>query len=243
MLGLKKPPQEKPIKHAKSADTSSTVYEASMNWESSRVQLIEKSEQRAWTIAISAVACATLLVVAVALMLPLKENTPYVIRVDNATGIPDIVTAMDTKGVAYDEVMDKYWLAQYVRSHETYDWYTIQKDYDTVGLLSSPRVGAEYAELFEGKDAIDKKYTNQIRVTAEIVSVVPNGKGIGTVRFKKTTKRVDDPKSPGTVTKWIATVAYEYRNPSMIRESARLINPFGFQVLSYRVDPEMGVTQ
>ncbi|WP_150322317.1 type IV secretion system protein, partial [Enterobacter hormaechei] len=68
-------------------------------------------------------------------------------------------------------------------------------------------------------------------------------KGIGTVRFIKTTKRVDDPNSPGTVTKWVATVAYEYRNPSLIRESARLVNPFGFQVLSYRVDPEMGVAQ
>ena len=30
---------------------------------------------------------------------------------------------------------------------------------------------------------------------------------------------------------------------SLIRESARLVNPFGFQVLSYRVDPEMGVAQ
>ena len=219
------------------------LHEAALNWEASRVLLVEKSERRAWTIATFAVVCAVLLVVAIALMLPLKENTPYVIRVDNTTGVPDIVTAMDTKGVRFDEVMDKYWLAQYVRAHETYDWYTLQKDYDTVGLLSSARVGQEYAALFEGKDALDKKYGSSVRVTVEIVSVVPNGKGIGTVRFIKTTKRVDDPNSPGSVTKWVATVAYEYRNPSLMRESARLVNPFGFQVLSYRVDPEMGVAQ
>ena len=38
---------------------------------------------------------------------------------------------------------------------------------------------------------------------------------------------------------WVATIAFEYRNPSVIKESQRLVNPFGFQVLSYRVDPEM----
>jgi type IV secretion system protein VirB8 len=34
-------------------------------------------------------------------------------------------------------------------------------------------------------------------------------------------------------------LAYEYRNTALIKESDRLVNPFGFQVLTYRVDPEM----
>lgn len=243
MLGRKKPATGSSSSNEPEKDKEKYLHDTALNWESSRVLMIEKSERRAWTIAMFAVGSAIALAISIALMLPLKENTPYVIRVDDATGIPDIITAMDTKGVQFDEVMDKYWLAQYVRAHETYDWYTLQKDYDTVGLLSSARVGQEYAALFDGKDALDKRYSNSVRVTVEIVSVVPNGKGIGTVRFTKNTKRADDPKSPGTITKWVATVAYEYRNPSMIRESARLVNPFGFQVLSYRVDPEMGVSQ
>lgn len=74
--------------------------------------------------------------------------------------------------------------------------------------------------------------------------MVPTGKNTGTVRFIKTTKRMDQEGSPGTTTKWVATVAYEYRNTALIKESARLVNPFGFQVLTYRVDPEMvGSTQ
>ncbi len=218
-------------------------FDASVNWEAARIYQIERSERRAWTVAIVAVLCAVLPIAAIVLMLPLKENTPYVIRVDNATGVPDIVTALDHKTMKFDDVMDKYWLAQYVRAHETYDWFMIQKDYNTVGLLSSPRVAQEYGAYFEGKEALDKRYGNSIRVTVEITSVVPNGKGMGTVRFVKTVKRVDDLNSPGTVTKWVATVAYEYRKPSLIRESARLINPFGFQVLSYRVDSEMEAVQ
>lgn len=217
------------------------LQEEAMSWETSRVQLVEKSERRAWKVAGTATAIAALMGIGIALMLPLKENTPYVIRVDNATGIPDIITALDTSDVSFDEVMDTYWLAQFVRARETYDWYTIQKDYDTVGLLATPDVGAEYAALFEGKDDIQKRYGSQYRVTVDIVSVVPNGRGVGTVRFTKTLKRVDDANSAGQVSRWVATIGYEYRNPSRLRASSRLVNPFGFQVRSYRVDPEMGV--
>lgn len=214
-------------------------FQAAINWESSRLMTVEKSERRAWRVAICSIGVTILAIVAVALMMPLKESIPYVVRVDNATGVPDIVTAMTDKKVTGDEVMDKYWLAQYVRARETYDWYTLQRDYNTVGLLSSPHVGQTYAQLFEGKDALDKTYGKTTRATVEIVSVVPTGKNTGTVRFIKTTKRVDQEASPGTVTKWVATVAYEYRSTALIKESARLVNPFGFQVMTYRVDPEM----
>lgn len=220
------------------------VYDEAINWESSRVLTVEKSERRAWRVAFAGVGVAVLAIAAIAMMMPLKESVPYVIRVDNTTGVPDIVTAITDKAVTGDEVMDKYWLAQYVRARETYDWFTLQRDYNTVGLLSSQNVGAGYAQLFEGKDALDKQYGKSVRATVEILSVVPTGKNTGTVRFIKTTKRVDQEGTPGTSTKWVATVAYEYRNTALIKESARLVNPFGFQVLTYRVDPEMvGSTQ
>ena len=221
-----------------------TIFDKAVDWEASRTQTLEKSERRAWTVAFFAVSVAGLALSAIVIMMPLKETVPYVIRIDNATGVPDLVTAMRDKTMTGDEIMDKYWLAHYVRARETYDWYTLQRDYDTVGLLSSTNVGKGYAQLFEGKDALDKKYNKTIRATIEIISVVPTSENTGTVRFIKTTKRVDQEDSPGTVTRWVATIAYEYQDTALIVESARLINPFGFQVLSYRVDPEMiGHTQ
>ena len=41
------------------------------------------------------------------------------------------------------------------------------------------------------------------------------------------------------MTSWIATIGYEYRKISKMKEDDRLKNPIGFQVLSYRVDPEI----
>lgn len=220
-----------------------SVFDAANDWEASRIQAIERSERRAWYVALGAVAMAVLLCVAIMLMMPLKETVPYIYRTDTKTGVPDLVTAMTDKTVTGDEVMDKYWLAQYVRARETYDWYTLQNDYDMVGLLSSQPVGAAYAQLFDGKEALDKQYGKSVRATVKIVSVVPDvAHHTGTVRFIKSTKRIDQ-EGPETVTRWVATIAYEYRSTARIKESARLVNPFGFQVLSYRVDPEMGGAQ
>jgi len=216
------------------------VFEAANDWEASRIQAIEASERRAWKVAIGAVIVAVLAWLVVVMLLPLKETIPYIYRTDTKTGVPDLITAMTDKQVTGDEVMDKYWLAQYVRARETYDWYTLQNDYDTVGLLSSAPVGAAYSQLFEGKDALDKKYGKSVRATTQIVSVVPDvSNRTAAVRFTKTTKRIEQ-EGPETTTRWVATIAYEYRSTARIKESARLVNPFGFQVLSYRVDPELG---
>lgn len=220
------------------ASKEKTIYEEALDWEASRIYMVENSERRAWLIAFFAVSLSVISWVAIVFMMPLKETIPYVVRVDNVTGVPDIVTTLRDKKITYNDVMDKYWLATYVRSRETYDWYTLQKDYDTVGLLSSPNVGSEYAKLFAGDKALDKTFGNNTSATVEVVSVVPNGKGIATVRFIKHIKQVNQ-ESDGETNSWVATIGYEYRNPSVMKESMRLVNPFGFQVVSYRVDPEL----
>ncbi|MEW9907064.1 MAG: VirB8/TrbF family protein (plasmid) [Candidatus Symbiodolus clandestinus] len=209
---------------------------AGFNWEISRIQLIEKSEKRAWIVALVASFLAISAWIVIILLLPLKQTIPYVIRVDSTTGVPDIITTLKSKEVSLDEAVNKYWLAQYVRCRETYDWNTLQKDYDTVKLLSSKAVDQEYSSLFIGKQALDLKYKNNIKISIEIISIVP-GNDCGTVRFLKKMQKVNEENS--VTSKWVATIAYEYLNPSSLNEKDRLINPFGFQVLSYRIDPEL----
>lgn len=212
-------------------------FDKAHDWEASKLQLMEESRSRAWrTVTILAV-LVVLSWVAIVLMMPLKQTVPYVIRVDSATGVPDIVTVMNKKGVEYNDVMDKYWLARYVRAREGYDWYTLQDDYNAVGMMSTPDVGKVYGAQFAGDNALDKKLGNNTRIKVDVLSVVPTGRGTATVRY---VVRQGAPNSPTTVdSTWIATIAYEYRNPSVMKESYRLVNPFGFQVRSYRKDPEI----
>lgn len=208
------------------------------DWDTSRTLAAERSERRAWMVAGAFGTGFLVCCIAIFRMLPLKETQPYVVRVDNATGVPTIVTAMEDQIVTSDEVMTKYWLAKYVTHRETYDWYTLQLDYDTTGMLSSENVGADYGEQFTGDNSLTSRYGDRTRVNVQIVSVVPTGRNTGTVRFNQVTTRVASNNVIST-DQWVATIAFEFRNTERVSESIRLINPFGFRVTSYRVDPEL----
>lgn len=212
------------------------------DWESTVRGAEKRSNRLAWRISTICMILVALLIVAFTALLPLKESIPYVIYVDKTTGVPDIVSVLNMEEVQYEEVRDKYFLAQYTKARETYDGYTIQKDYDLVNLMSSALVAKEYQALFEGSTARDVIYGNSVKISIEVLSVVPNAKGIGTVRFIRRQKRVDESGS-GQVTKWVATIGYEYQPTSKLLESSRLQNPFGFQVVSFRIDPETGVRE
>ncbi|OPY76832.1 MAG: Type IV secretion system protein virB8 [Syntrophorhabdus sp. PtaU1.Bin153] len=214
-------------------------FQKALDWETSRTEQIEKSERTAWMVAKVASGVAILSTAAIVLMLPLKETVPYLVRVDKNTGHTDIVTTLKNKTVSFDDVTDKYWLAKFVKARESWEWYTAQEDYDNVRLLGSPNVGKEYAKLFEGPQAIDKQYGQGTVVTVEIRSVVPHGNGQASVRFDKKIKSRDAQDTQAQVSTWIATIGYEYKKVSKMKENERLKNPLGFQAMSYRVDSEI----
>lgn len=207
-------------------------------WDVSRIDSLERSERRAWVVAMIAIGCLAIACTGIALMLPLKETTPYVVRVDG-NGVPTIVTAMEDQIVTGDDVMDKYWLAKYVISRETYDAHTLEQDYNTVGMLSDTTVGRGYAAQFQGDSAVHERLADTVTTTVDVLSVVvsPYATDTATVRFQTVTART----ATGSVIdtdNWVATIAYEYQNTAPMDELLRLVNPYGFRVTSYRLDPE-----
>jgi type IV secretion system protein VirB8 len=219
-------------------EVNESDHQEATDWESCRLESALQSETRAWKVAGCAVAVSVLLAVSMIVVMPLKESIPYVVKVD-AAGAVDIVTTLKDNPMAYDDVIDKYWLAKYVRAYESWEFYTAQEDYDFVGLTSASEVAKQYAQLFTGPKAIDQVYGQQYIVKTKIVSVVPQGNGIANVRFEKNVKPRNNPESQGTTSKWIATIGYEYKKVSKMKESQRLQNPLGFNVQSYRIDAEM----
>ena len=64
-----------------------------------------RSRRIAWVTAGVASLLAIVSVAAVAALTPLKTVEPFVIRVDNATGIVDVVNALDNARETYDEAV------------------------------------------------------------------------------------------------------------------------------------------
>jgi type IV secretion system protein VirB8 len=220
------------------------------SWDIDTTFRMKKSERRAWLVAVIAIALAVIEGFAIASLTPLKSIEPFVIRVDNNTGLVDVVSVLaETDGVVKQEAreaLDKYWLGQYILYRERYQWDTRDYDRRIVGLLSASGIQQEYADYTDPKRnpaAPVLVFGQNAEVATHVKSIsfinsddIVNGEKRITalVRYTKTVKR---PGEMNAITHWGATVTFVYRNAAMKVED-RLKNPLGFQVVGYRNDQE-----
>jgi type IV secretion system protein VirB8 len=207
-------------------------------FETDRIGQIQKHARLAWRLVAVFAIIAVLSVAAVICLTPLKTAVPYVIRVDNNTGAVDVATAIDNAKADYGQAVDKYFLAKFVRNRESYDWETIQSMNDTVKLMADGNVFEEYSRNINNKTTSPLYLLrDQNKVMVRVLSVSFIDK-VAQVRFIKFVQRADGSDATEYAkSSWIATIAYDY-NKKVSLESDRLINPLGFEVISYRVDAE-----
>ncbi|EAK1815840.1 type IV secretion system protein [Campylobacter jejuni] len=214
-------------------------FNSAMDYEASFRYLIDKSNKRAWLIAFVSIFIAIISIVAVVLLTPLKTIEPYVIRVDNTTGMVDILTMLDEKEIKANEALDKYFISTYVKAREGYYYDLLNQDYLLTQLMSSEKVANEYRALYEGDNARDQILKNSNEVSVQILSIVlgeSNGVKTATVRAIITTKNLTS-KGTTQATK-VITLSYDYILAKASEEN-RFLNPLGFKVLTYRIDDEV----
>lgn len=209
------------------------------SWETDRVRILEKSVKTAWTVAIGFGVLALISVVTVAVLGPQKTAVPYVIRVNNVTGAVDVVNAMKDGATNYDEVMNKYHLQWYVRWREGYSANTINEYYNNVGLMSAPDEQTRYATQISKRNPQSplNLYGDQGLVQVTIKSISFINENTALVRYIKGVEKVTNP----SVTHWVATITFGY-NGTPMSEKDRAVNPLGFQVTEYRIDPDQEIT-
>lgn len=213
---------------------SSMLYEASIRY------LVEKSNKRAWLVAFLSIFIAIISISAVALLTPLKTVEPYVIRVNDTTGMVDIITSIKNEDIIQSEALDKYFVATYVKAREGYFYDLLQQDYVRTQILSSPKVSEEYRKIYEGSDSRVERLKNKTEVKIDINSIVlGNSAGMKTATIRFNEEIIDLPSKTSTKAAKIATLSYDYAPKELISEQERLDNPLGFKVLTYRIDAEI----
>ena len=229
MLGKKKTEQQQQKPHEE---------RSAFDWEDNHILHLERSEAKAWKVAFTFAGCFALSVVGIAMLLPLKETLPYVVRVDNTTGAVDLVTSIRGQDVSFDEVQDRYWITRYVRAREGYDWSLIANDYMATKEFSEEATFAPYEKLYTSANSPEKIHGSEESVRVNIVSVTLNQEHqTATVRFNKTVVV----RKTGAVLRssnWIATLRYSYAPKTLKTTEMRDINPFGFTVEQYQIAPE-----
>ena len=199
------------------------------------------SAKRAWIVAGVAVVLAVLAVMAVAGLTPFKTVEPFVIRVDQSTGIVDVVPVLAGEAEV-PEAVTRYFVTQYVQARERYVPALAESDYEQVGAYHSPPMNQAWAQAWNrnNPDSPLNVYADGTTVQVRVErGVVPDaveragGPGAGAVRYRATGWGQGAPQ----LTHYVATLQYAYGRPSS-DDRLRGANPLGFKVLEYRREPE-----
>jgi len=211
-------------------------------WDFDRVAQLRRAERIAWLAAAAGGLCTVLCAGALVLLLPLKQIAPFLIRVDNTTGIVDVAPIAAGR-IDPGEAVTRYLLTHYVTVCERFNFATAESDYTECGAFhSAQRNQAWYAAWNPANPASPLnlyKDGTTIRATVVSVSFFRRASGItdlAQVRYLKRLRRAGSAEEE--VTHWIATIQYAYVAPSQdIR--TRSLNPLGFKILDFRPEPEV----
>ena len=214
-----------------------TYFDEARRWDQDRLASALQSKRLAWGVAACAGLMALCGTLAVAALAPLKSVEPFVVRVDRSTGAVDVMTGLKGEDhLTYDEAVSKYFLGLYVRAREGWLPAAAEQDFRQVSILSTPAEQQRWADEFRPANPQSPQilWGDRAESLIDIRAISFVSPKVANIRFHRLLRQAEQT----TESDWIATIAFTYTKAPM-NEADRLRNPLGFQVISYRSDPEV----
>jgi type IV secretion system protein VirB8 len=211
------------------------------SWNADRLGQLERTARAAWRTAGAGWICAIAGASAIALMMPLKSVEPFVIRVDNTTGIVDVVPVADARGTA-TEAVTRYFLSHYLTVCERFNFSTAESDYEECASFHGPRRNQSWYALWAPTNPQSPlnvhKDGSTVRAQVTSVSFFTRASGLADlaqVRYLKAQR--SGAGGAEMITHWVATIQYAYTEPAT-DPKVRRWNPLGFKIVDFQTEPE-----
>lgn len=212
------------------------------SWDADRTAQCRRSARAAWWVAAAGWVCAVASALALVMLVPLKSVEPFLVRVDNTTGVVDVVPVYAGRA-APEEAVTRYFLTHYLTVCERFNFATAESDYEECGAFhSSQRNQAWYAQWASTNPASPlnvHKDGSTVRVQVSSVSFFSRASGLSDlaqVRYLKAARQ--GAGSEESLTHWVATIQYAYAAPAKDPRTRRW-NPLGFKIVDFRSEPEV----
>lgn len=210
----------------------------SYNWYKDRYQNVLVQRKLLTVVTLLSLVCTLATVLVIAQLTPLKTVEPFVIQVDQKSGITQTVDPLTVRELTANEAVNNFFIVQYLRSRETYSITDLARNYTIVRLMSAGNT--VYAQFVAEADPNNPR-SNAARLGSS---------GLRTVKIKSITYLnpqlvqarvlVEERGGDASYTQQhkIILIAFEYIKMTLSMEE-RYINPLGFRVTDYRVDEDV----
>lgn len=204
------------------------------NWYEERYDKIIVQRNLLFVLLLIVLSLSIVAIIVIAIVVNSKKFDPFVIQVDESTGMAKIVNPVSSEILDGNEALAKYFIKKYVIARETYnpvDFDTEAKN--TVRLLSSNAVFWNYLGYIKNKEVDPSALYSQKNTTFLIV------KSWSKLADKKYMLRFSINETAGDkkVFNKLAVIDFDYVAMELT-EAERDVNPIGFQVKGYRVDDD-----
>ena len=214
--------------------------DAATTWERETYLSQRRSTRRAWACAAVAAVMAFLALLGLLLLLPLKEFAPYVVTVDKSTGWLEVTRGLHQGNLTQNEAITIAQIVRCVVARESFDATDYPTLFHEVGLCMTERAldgyHRQHDQSNEKSPAVLYGYDGIIRV--EIASVNLLTETTALVSFRT----VLEFENRSVVNHWRSAMTFGYSDKEFSMRD-RFVNPLGFQISSYRRDPDLSPTQ
>ncbi|MDB2414543.1 type IV secretion system protein [Rickettsiales bacterium] len=172
-----------------------------------------------------------------------KTIEPFVIEVEEKTGITNVIRPLLKEQFAYDEALRRYFIMKYLNARETYDYYSFNYNYFTVvRLLSTSSVynsfrSQVYVDNPNSPVRLGKGGSRDIKIKSMTYLKTAAGERGFTIQIRVRIDENSNKEGKRTLHK-IITMTFDYFDLKLTTEE-RNVNPLGFQVMDYRVSDEV----
>jgi type IV secretion system protein VirB8 len=214
------------------------MLEEAKNWYLDRYQTVVVQRNVLAIITILSLVGLGVTTFAVARIADSKTFEPYVIEVEETSGITTLVERNSVEKYTQNDAVRRYFIWSYVRAREGYDVNNYAYNFNTVvRSFSHPKVYRGFREYVAIENpGSPVHYGREKTLHPELKSLAFIGPNKAQVRVKILERSAM--QKVARIKHRIITMDFTFQ-PSIAKNSAlRYVNPLGFQVTSYRIDED-----
>jgi type IV secretion system protein VirB8 len=209
-------------------------------WYSNRYQLVLVQKKILSFFSILAMISVVIAVIFVKKFTESKSFEPYVVELEEKTGVMNVVENITNERLTADESIKKFYLKSFLDAVEGYNYVTFQDDRRKAFLFSTQQVYRATMQKFSQKleTSVVNILGRNASLTIKIKSIVFLAPKVASVRY---VIYCDKPSARMPAEKhMIANIEYEFIDIKLNQDD-RFINPLGFRVTKYNFGEDVNI--
>lgn len=201
------------------------------SWYSNRYQIVMVQRNVLLLFTLVSMFSVAVAVIYVKNIMASKSIEPYVIQVEEKSGVATVVNQLTAENFTGDQMIRKYFINEFIHAASGYDPKTYKKDAEKVRLYSTPGIYADYRNRIN-----PKQLGAESLIEVRVKSIQPLDQNTLQIRIAR---QISQKNQAPTTKDELITMGFYFSPDMKLTMEERLINPLGFQVGRYAITEEV----